>query len=231
MTMSRRDTIVLAVLINAALLSILFFTATRPDSVPTTASVAIQIVETPVTPLPNLSLGSAFATTRIDRQDNVESSNPSFTSSYSERSAAFIEPIPVIESSQELVESNTSQASRDQPPEQYVEVMVKRGDFLEKIARTNGTTVGEIRRINNLNSDRIDIGQVLLVPAIKKTSPAIVLAPTKFDDVEYYTIKTGDNPWNIARDHRIKVDELLRMNSLDEDKARNLKPGDKIRVR
>jgi LysM repeat protein len=44
-------------------------------------------------------------------------------------------------------------------------------------------------------------------------------------------MKSGDNPWNIARQHRVNFDDFLRLNQLDEEKARQLKPGDKLRVR
>ena len=47
----------------------------------------------------------------------------------------------------------------------------------------------------------------------------------------YHTIKNGDNPWKIAKQFRIKVEDLLRLNDLDEAKARNLKVGEKIRIR
>jgi LysM repeat protein len=48
---------------------------------------------------------------------------------------------------------------------------------------------------------------------------------------DYYTVKVGDNPWTIAMKHHMKVEELLRINSLNEEKARKLKPGDRLRIR
>lgn len=38
---------------------------------------------------------------------------------------------------------------------------VKSGDSLEKIARSNGLTVGDLKRLNDLSDDRIKIGQEL----------------------------------------------------------------------
>jgi peptidoglycan DL-endopeptidase LytF len=48
---------------------------------------------------------------------------------------------------------------------------------------------------------------------------------------EFYIIKSGDNPWTIAKKFSVGFDEFLKMNNLDEKKARKLNPGDKVRVR
>ncbi|MDX1632089.1 MAG: DUF5715 family protein [Thermoanaerobaculia bacterium] len=45
------------------------------------------------------------------------------------------------------------------------EYQVRRGDSLWKIARRHGTTVGQIREVNDLPSTRIKPGQVLSIPA------------------------------------------------------------------
>ncbi len=59
----------------------------------------------------------------------------------------------------------TQKQQDEVPPSQdYFEVRVKRGDFLEKIARANGTTVDEIKKINHLNSEKISVGQLLRIP-------------------------------------------------------------------
>lgn len=225
--MSRRDTIILAVLINASLLSILFFTATRPDahtaySQPSVAKESAQVI--PVASQKPL----VFAQVEVP----VESLAPS--PSYIVRE----EPVQITPVSRSFI-ADAEPVVQPQPlqldDDEFAEVTVKRGDFLEKIARVNGTTVTEIKRLNNLSNDRIDIGQVLIVPARKEVaSPqptAVAEQRVSTDDADYYTIKSGDNPWNIARQYRVNFDELLRLNNLDEAKARNLKPGDKIRVK
>ncbi len=238
--MTRRDTIILAVLINATLLSVLFFTATRPDVEVPSGPIAIQRT-TPLHqshPYP----ASGFAASRTESESKRDPLVSPFASSQDE---------PVhIAAPQRLFDDHmpsstvVSADEESSPPErpaapvhesEYVEVLVKRGDFLEKIARSSGTTVSEVKRINHLTSDRIDIGQVLLVPATRRPTltraqPVTILQPED-TDVEYYIMKPGDNPWNIARQNHVNFEELLRLNNLNEERARNLKPGDKIRVR
>lgn len=113
------------------------------------------------------------------------------------------------------------------------EVTVQKGDNLEKIARANQTTVDEIMKLNQLSSNFLRVGQVLKLPShprlkasAERPAPA---APASAPD--YYTVKVGDNPWTIAMKHHMKVDELLRLNGLNQEKARKLKPGDRLRVR
>ncbi len=117
------------------------------------------------------------------------------------------------------------------------EVSVKKGDTLEKIAKAHHTTVEELRRLNQLPNSFLRIGQVLKLPGEKsfsQTAKAKSVSSEKQTaqrDLEYYTVKVGDNPWTIAMKHRMKVDELLKLNGLNEEKARRLKPGDRLRVR
>ena len=63
--------------------------------------------------------------------------------------------------------------------------IVKAGDTLYKIAENNNTTVDEIKKLNNLTSSTLQIGQLLRLP-----SP---LLPE-----ETYTVKSGDSLYKIA---------------------------------
>ena len=47
----------------------------------------------------------------------------------------------------------------------------------------------------------------------------------------FYIVKAGDNPWKIAKKYHLSFEKLLQLNRLDEAKARNLKIGQKLRIR
>ena len=81
--------------------------------------------------------------------------------------------------------------------------IVQKGDNLYQIARIFNTTVDEIKRINNLNSNILSIGQKLLISQNK---------PTKI-----YTVQKGDTLYQIARKHNTTVDEIKRINNLNSN--------------
>jgi LysM repeat protein len=130
-------------------------------------------------------------------------------------------------------------------PENYVEVTVKKGDMLEKIARANGTTVQAIKDANKLANDKLKIGQVLKIPVggtstqkiaeaskpAAAAAPAAPSGPAAAGDPVYYTVKSGDNPWKIAKQFGVKFEDILKLNNMTEEQSRKLKVGDKIRVK
>jgi len=119
------------------------------------------------------------------------------------------------------------------------EIIVKQGDTLDKIAKSARVTVSEIMKLNRLTDTRLHIGQILFVPKGDEFAPdrsqsavSETFSSTNSNKTEgkYYIVKQKDNPWTIAIKNGIKVEELLRLNNLDESKAKKLKPGDKLRI-
>lgn len=92
---------------------------------------------------------------------------------------------------------------------------VQKGDTLYGIAGMFGTTVDEIKRLNNLTSNTLYIGQKLLIPG-SATVPPTVPDDSDSDDEEYdvYVVEKGDSLWLIANNYGISVDELISMNDL-----------------
>jgi peptidoglycan endopeptidase LytF len=225
--MTRKDLIIIAVLANIGVLAIIFMLAFRIDDEKEIESANPQISYTlqheAVQPQPREEI--EFIANKPEPTDEVDSALEDLGPIGSTRT--YQEDDVSEDAKQEDQNSNDNDAN-------YTEITIKRGDALEKIARANGTTVEAIKVTNKLKTDRLKIGQVLRVPigtknTVAETKPAPqIQAPS---EGEYYTIKSGDNPWKIAKQFHLKVDELLRMNDLDEDKARNLKIGDQIRVR
>ena len=78
---------------------------------------------------------------------------------------------------------------------------VKSGDSLYSIARKFNTTVNELKKINNLTSNLLSIGQKLIIP-------------NNNDNNNTYTIKSGDSLYAIARKFNTSVDELKKINNL-----------------
>jgi peptidoglycan DL-endopeptidase LytF len=233
--MTRKDTILIAVLINAGLLAILFATAIIYDTekvLDPLEEAASTLVESnpPIEAQPVLIASNNIG----DEVDRVLTSYATTS-----QTPIVIDTDPEVS---EAISTNYEEKGKaDSQPvlssqESYVEITVKKGDVLEKIAKANGTTVGAIKRANNLQSERLNVGQVLRIPVKKEQAVyPLVKTPEKKENeianAQYYIVKSGDNPWKIAKQFNIKFEDILRLNNLDEEKARNLKVGDKIRVK
>ncbi len=215
--MSRRDTIIVAVLVNAALLMILFATAVRSDKTEEQPRKQLQLAQNP----------PAERTVEEDLFNQYASSVPTFAQTQDEP-ISFTEEIELAYTPPKPVEEKKAvEKAKPQTHARYVDVTVKKGDFLEKIANANNTTVAAIMEANNMSSTQLKIGQVLKVP-LSESKPKQSVQPA---EGEFYIVKDGDNPWLIASRNNLRLEELLRLNGLDEQKARRLRPGDRLRIR
>ncbi|HEY8363964.1 MAG TPA: stage II sporulation protein D [Haloplasmataceae bacterium] len=91
-------------------------------------------------------------------------------------------------------------------------VIVEKGDSLWNIAKENGLSVSELKAINNLTSDVIQPGQVLMLR----------------DNAEIgtYVVKAGDSLWTIAQKYGMDVNELKALNNTKD----TIYPGQTLKV-
>lgn len=87
--------------------------------------------------------------------------------------------------------------------ENVVEYIVKSGDSLYSIADRYGTSISAIRERNNLSSNLLQIGQVLVIPTATSN--------------QTYTVKSGDSLYTIANRFNTTVDEIKRKNNLSSN--------------
>ncbi len=87
---------------------------------------------------------------------------------------------------------------------------VKKGDTIAKIAKKYSIKADRIMEINGLTSDKLKLGQQLL---IKTTKPYT------------HTVKKGDTIWSISVKYGIAPDELKEINALE---GNSLKLGQKL---
>lgn len=79
--------------------------------------------------------------------------------------------------------------------------IVKKGDNLYSIANKYNTTVDNIKKINNLSSDLLSVGQKLIIDSTSKNNST-------------YKVVNGDTLYSIARKYNISVDKLKKINNL-----------------
>lgn len=231
MRISRRDTIIIAVLVNTGLLAILLMTAIRTEDEVAVKAVGVE-AEMPLAVNSNreVTTESAKSSPAKIPVDTVDDALGLYSGNARETHA---EEIVLDRVEQPLVTATvptpTPQANTSK---EFIDVVVKKGEVLEKIARNNGVSVEEIKRVNNLTNDKLTVGQKLRLPvkSVKKTGSVVNNQPS-LPHATYYVVQSGDNPWKIARQFKMKYEDILLLNDLNEEKARNLQPGDKIRVK
>ena len=84
---------------------------------------------------------------------------------------------------------------------------VQRGDTLWNIAKKFNTNVNEIKRLNNLKSNILYVGQTLRVPEYYKAEDTNIS----------YVVKRGDSLYSIARQYGVNVNDLMKVNNLTSD--------------
>jgi len=225
--MDRKKTILIAVMVNAGLLVVLFVAALSSQD-----EVGSQEIAT----APFTAVNEPLFSGHVDQGVQGPPSQEVLlgTSAVQEESKASPVTHRLPPPEQEKAPKSTL-VSRDPPKSSAVEITVKKGDSLAKIAKANNTTVDQIVKSNTLSGSFLKIGQVLKLPEQKSVASKPTSAPV-FEEKgtsspEYYTVKVGDNPWGIAVKHHMKMEELLKLNHLNEEKARKLKPGDHLRIR
>lgn len=102
---------------------------------------------------------------------------------------------------------NTAASTYSQPA--YTSYTVVVGDSLWVIATRFGTTMYDIKTLNNLTSDNIFVGQVLKIPQkTTATSPQPTISYTT------YKVTSGDSLYLIAKRFNVTVSAIKTLNNL-----------------
>jgi len=128
-------------------------------------------------------------------------------------------------------------ADEDRPsfePGERIVHRVRRGDTLQRIAGKYRTTVGNLKRWNNLESPILRPGQRLVAYYGEKgdgppADPALANSPVSVAGGRIeYRVQRGDTLVSIARKFNTPMEDLCRWNNLNPDSV--LRPGDRIYV-
>lgn len=92
-----------------------------------------------------------------------------------------------------------------QTPDTFI-YTVQRGDTLYALANRYNTTVDTIKRLNNLTSNNLSIGQQLVIPITSKETSTFL-----------YNVQRGDSLYSIANRFDTTVETLRELNNLNSD--------------
>ncbi|MBC8313965.1 MAG: LysM peptidoglycan-binding domain-containing protein [Bacteroidetes bacterium] len=101
---------------------------------------------------------------------------------------------------------------------------VRRGENLGLIAGKYGCSVKQLKSWNNLSRSTIYPGQKLKISSSKSSGSSSSGKSTYFT----YTIKSGDNLWDLAQKYDCTVNAIKKLNKLKN--ANRLRPGQKIKI-
>lgn len=134
--------------------------------------------------------------------------------------------VAIIDSCRVLETEKVAYEEAKKPSRQYY--VVRRGDYLGKIADKYNVSINDIKSWNNLRGTTIHYGQKLVI--YSKGSPsynnrAVVTSSSskstsqssqsKGSSKSYYTVKSGDALGRIASLHNVSVSDLKKWNNLN----------------
>jgi LysM repeat protein len=128
--------------------------------------------------------------------------------------------------------------------EKTIRHTVQKGETLYGISKEYGVSISSIRNWNSLNNDALAVGQVLTIYPPEQlsltetqekqinqdsdTTNSLITQSSSSIPTTYYTVKSGDNLYNIARDYNMSVDQLKQLNDL---KGNTIRVGQQLTVR
>ena len=117
--------------------------------------------------------------------------------------------------------TNTSnQSSSTSTKTQNIGHIVKSGETLSAIASKYGVSVENIKKWNNLSSDKLSIGQKLTINPTTQTS-------SKTATQQMHTVKSGETLSSIANKYNTTVDAIMKANNL---KSTKIYVGQKLKI-
>lgn len=82
---------------------------------------------------------------------------------------------------------------------------VKAGDTLYGISNQFGVSVADLSKLNNVNANNLQVGQILNIPDVSGTNPSMMFT---------YTVQKGDTLYKIAQKYNTTANELISLNDL-----------------
>lgn len=81
--------------------------------------------------------------------------------------------------------------------------VINKGDTLWEIANKNNTTVEELKKINNLTTNNLKVGDILKLPTMN-------------EEINYI-VQKGDNLYNIANKYDVSINDIKTLNNLNSN--------------
>lgn len=117
------------------------------------------------------------------------------------------------------------------PPEERVRWLshrVRKGETLKQLAARYHTTPPVLRRLNQLQGDKLHAGDTLVVPVANGAAPLDVPPLESKTSTQFHTVSTGEGLWSIGRRYGLSAHKLAELNGIDP--RATLRPGQRLQV-
>ena len=114
--------------------------------------------------------------------------------------------------------------SRTRAKSKIVRYRVRKGDSLHRIAKRNHVTVSQIKRANGIKSNKLRVGQRLVIPggkrATSRKSANRRVAKARKTITKKYRVRSGDSLTSIAKRFGVSVSTLKKHNRIHRNLIR-----------
>jgi LysM repeat protein len=97
----------------------------------------------------------------------------------------------------------------------YQRYVVRKGDTLSEIAKRNGVQVAQLRAVNTLRGNLINVGQKLRIPSAGSSSTGGNAVVAAYETT--HRVNRGDTLWRIANRYGTSVKQLRQVNGKRSD--------------
>lgn len=105
--------------------------------------------------------------------------------------------------------------------------VVREGETIYSISEKYGISVSDLKRINNLSSDTIYVGQKIYLKE-KKSPYQYYVTQMEIPKSGYHIVKEGETLYRISKLYGIPLEDIMKFNQLS---SYTIMPGDKIWLR
>ena len=102
---------------------------------------------------------------------------------------------------------------------------IKKGETLSGIAKDNNLSLEEIKAINGFKTSKIQVGQEIKLASIAN-APTKEIATNETTHISH-KVQLGESLYTIAKKYNTSMDEIKRINNLEETK---IKPGQTLNI-
>jgi len=133
------------------------------------------------------------------------------------------EPTTEKTTTKEKTNTNTRTKEKKNNSSGYETYTVQSGDYLSNIAEDYGVSVSDLKEWNNIEGDKIIVGQKLKIYSDGKSPEK--KTKEKKTKATSHTVQEGENLTLIAQKYNLDVEDLMEWNDLDNDV---IVPGQKL---